>query len=248
MRPLFSIITVTYNAGATLPFTLESIREQTFNLYEHLIIDGASTDDTVHIAQESDVPNSRIITEPDRGLYDAMNKGLGLAQGDYVIFLNAGDSFHAPDTLQKVADAILSNDYPGIVYGQTDIVNADRKKVSDRHLIAPETLTLESFSQGMVVCHQAFFALRKITSNYVTNLKFSADYEWCIRVLQRSHHNVYIDETVVDYLNEGLTTGNHLASLCERFKIMSYYYGLFHTVKLHISRAVKHLRNRYKKT
>ena len=237
MRPLISIITVTYNAHDTLPATLESIRRQTFKLYEHLIIDGASTDDTVKIAREADITNCRIVSEPDRGLYDAMNKGLGLATGDYVLFLNAGDSLHSPDTLQKVADTILANDYPGIVYGQTDIVGPDRRKIADRHFLAPENLTLQSFSNGMTVCHQAFYALRKITSNYVTDLKFSADYEWCIRCLQRSHRNVYVDDTVADYLSEGLTTKNHLKSLRERFWIMSYYYGFFPTLWRHIKKV-----------
>ena len=238
MRPLISIITVTYNAQNSLPATLESIRRQTFTLFEHLIIDGASSDDTVRIAQEAAVPNTRILSERDRGLYDAMNKGLGLASGDYVLFLNAGDSLHSPDTLQKVADAILANDYPGIVYGQTDIVGPDRRKIADRHFLAPENLTLQSFSNGMTVCHQAFYALRKITSNYLTNLKFSADYEWCIRCLQRSHRNVYVGDTVADYLSEGLTTQNHFKSLRERFWIMTYYYGFFPTLWRHIKKVV----------
>ena len=248
MRPLFSIITITYNAQSTLPPTLESIAEQTCKLYEHIIIDGASSDDTVILAQQAGIPNSRLVSEPDRGLYDAMNKGLGLATGDYVIFLNAGDSFHSPDTLQLVADKIIENDYPGIVYGQTDRVGPDRVKIGDRHLKAPEELTLESFGQGMVVCHQAFFALRKLTSNYITNLKYSADYEWCIRVLQRSHRNVYVGTTVADYLSEGLTTAHHYESLGERFRIMWHYYGLFHTLKLHVSRALKHLVKRKNRT
>ncbi len=241
MRPLFSIITITYNAEKTLPPTLESVAGQTCKLYEYIIVDGASTDETVRLAQKANIPNMRIITEPDRGLYDAMNKGLGLATGDYVIFLNAGDAFHSPETLQKVADKIIENDYPGVVYGQTDIVGPDRIKIRDRHLLAPEELTLESFGQGMVVCHQAFYALRKLTSNYITNLKYSADYEWCIRVLQRSHRNVYVGGTVADYLSEGLTTAHHFESLCERFRIMNHYYGLWHTVRLHLSRALKSL-------
>ena len=241
MRPLFSIITITFNAESCLSPTLKSIQEQSCKLYEHIVIDGASDDDTVRIVQEAGIPNSRLVSEPDRGLYDAMNKGLGLATGDYVIFLNAGEAFHSPDTLQLVADKIIENDYPGVVYGQTDIVDHNRVKIGDRHLTAPEELTLESFGEGMVVCHQAFFALRKLTSNYITGLKYSADYEWCIRVLQRSHRNVYVGDTVADYLAEGLTTAHHIESLLERFRVMSHYYGLFHTIKLHISRVAKAL-------
>ena len=147
-----------------------------------------------------------IVSERDRGLYDAMNKGLGLAKGDYVIFLNAGDAFHNPNTLQLIADTVMDNDYPGIVYGQTQIVDASRRRLGDRHLKAPSILTLDSFKDGMVVCHQAFIVLRKLVDNYDTRYRYSADFEWCIRCLQRSHRNCYIDRILIDYLSEGVTT------------------------------------------
>ncbi|MCM1162673.1 MAG: glycosyltransferase [Muribaculaceae bacterium] len=234
MNPLFSIITVTRNAEQTIPATLKSVAEQTCSLYEFIVIDGASTDQTVELAKNARIKGLRLISEPDRGLYDAMNKGLGMAQGDYVIFLNAGDAFHSPDTLQLIADAVMDNDYPGIVYGQTDIVNADRQKIADRHLLAPANLTLDSFKTGMTVCHQAFIVLRKLTNNYDTRYKYSADYEWCIRCLQRSQRNHYIDDTIIDYLSEGLTTRHHKASLLERFDIMSKYYGFCPTLWRHL--------------
>ena len=102
-RPLFSIITITFNAAGTLPATLRSVERQTFTDYEYLIVDGASTDGTVAIAQHSAAVSS-VTSEPDKGLYDAMNKGLRKARGCYLVFLNAGDAFHEPDTLQKIAD------------------------------------------------------------------------------------------------------------------------------------------------
>ncbi|MCM1076760.1 MAG: glycosyltransferase [Bacteroides sp.] len=245
MNPLFSIITVTYNAASTLPATLHSVGEQTCKLYEYLIIDGASTDDTVKIAGESGIENMTIVSEPDRGLYDAMNKGLGIARGDYVIFLNAGDSFHNSGVLQLIADTVMDNDYPGIVYGQTQIVDSSRRRIGDRHLTAPSILTLDSFKDGMVVCHQAFIVLRKLVDNYDTRYKFSADFEWCIRCLQRSHRNCYIDRILIDYLSEGLTTANHRSSLWERFKIMSMYFGLFPTIYRHIKFFIRNLRRKY---
>ncbi|WP_289818887.1 glycosyltransferase, partial [uncultured Duncaniella sp.] len=171
----------------------------------------------------------------------AMNKGLGLAQGDYVIFLNAGDSFHSKETLEHLADAIMDNDYPGIVYGQTDIVDKDRNRLGDRHLLAPEVLTLDSFKDGMLVCHQAFCVLRKITNNYDTRIRYSADYEWCIRCLQRSHRNYYLNETVIDFLHGGTTTQHHVASLIERFNIMSHYYGLLPTLFIHMKKVISHI-------
>ncbi|MDE5650996.1 MAG: glycosyltransferase, partial [Duncaniella sp.] len=146
--------------------------------------------------------------------------------------------------LQTIADAIMDNDYPGIVYGQTQLVDIRRKRVGDRHLTAPEVLTLDSFKDGMVVCHQAFVVLRKLIDNYDTRYKFSADYEWCIRCLQRSHRNQYIDRILIDYLSEGVTTANMRASLMERFHIMCYYYGILPTIVRHIGFLRRYLKRR----
>jgi glycosyltransferase involved in cell wall biosynthesis len=231
--PLFSIITVTYNAEKELPRTLKSVREQTFDSYEHLIIDGASKDATVEIARKDAPAYQRLESSPDHGLYDAMNKGLAMAQGDYVLFLNAGDAFHSPHTLEHVAGKILDNDFPGVVYGQTDLVDADGKRLAARHLEAPVELNYDSFKDGMVVCHQAFYALRRIAGEFDLRYRFSADYEWCIRVLQHSRHTCYLDEVVADYLMEGMTTRNRRKSLIERFKIMCYYYGTLPTILRH---------------
>ncbi len=244
MKPLFSIITVSYNAASTLPATLASVREQTCRLYEYILIDGASADNTVKLASESGIEPMTIISEKDKGIYDAMNKGLGIATGDYVIFLNAGDSFHNAHTLQLIADAIMDNDYPGIVYGQTQIVDSSRKRIGDRHLTAPADLTLDSFKNGMVVCHQAFIVLHKLVDNYDTRYRFSADYEWCIRCLQRSQRNCYIDRILIDYLSEGVTTANHRASLLERFRIMSHYFGFFPTLFRHVGFFIRNLRRK----
>ena len=164
------------------------------------------------------------------------------ASGDYVLFLNAGDAFHSPDTLRLYADAIMDNDYPGIVYGQTDIVAADRSRIGPRHLTAPATLTLASFAEGMLVCHQAFVVLRRIATGYDTRWRFSADYEWCIRCLQHSRRNVLVPEVTADYLAEGTTTANRRRSLMERFRIMCYYYGTAATIRRHIGFAVRALR------
>ena len=243
-RPLFSIITVTYNAEATLPPTLDSVASQACDLYEHLVIDGDSTDGTLTLLRNFKNPLMRFHSSPDQGIYDAMNKGLAEAQGDYVIFLNSGDTFHSPATLQSIADTIMEHDYPGVVYGQTDLVDAGRRRVGARHLTAPENLTLQSFAQGMVVCHQAFVALRKLTGRFDTRYRFSSDYEWCIRVLQHSRSNVLIPEVLIDYLKEGMTTRNRRRSLMERFNIMSYYYGFFPTLLRHFKFIPRYLRNR----
>lgn len=242
MNPLFSIITVSFNAEGTISATLKSVKEQTCHLFEYLVIDGASSDRTVDLVNKSGIENLHLISEPDKGIYDAMNKGLGIANGDYVIFLNAGDSFHSSRTLETIANAIMDNDYPGIIYGQTQLVNSDRKCIGQRHLTAPDNLTLDSFKEGMVVCHQAFIVLRKLVDNYDTRYKFSADYEWCIRCLQRSHRNLYIDTTLIDYLSEGVTTANMKKSLWERFRIMCYYYGILPTIGRHFKFLLRYLK------
>lgn len=119
MAPLFSIITVTYNAADTLPATLASVKEQTCGMYEYIVMDGVSTDRTLKLAIDAGIPRARIYSSPDKGLYDAMNKAMALATGQYLIFLNSGDAFHSPDTLEHLARLITDNDFPGIVYGQT---------------------------------------------------------------------------------------------------------------------------------
>lgn len=240
--PLFSIITVCFNARQTILPTIESVDAQSCRLYEHIVVDGASRDGTLDLLAEHPNALRRIVSEPDHGIYDAMNKGLGLARGEYVIFLNAGDSFHTPDILQRLADVAMNRDFPGIIYGQTDLVDADRHRIGERHLRAPEELTYQSFAQGMLVCHQAFVALRRITSPFDLRYRFSADYEWCIRCLQHSRRNEYVDAVLIDYLNEGATTANHRRSLMERFRIMSHYYGFWPTLIRHFGFIPRYLK------
>ena len=238
--PLFTIITPTFNAAATIGRTLASVDSQSFTDYEHLIVDGNSKDGTLATSEKFSNDRRTIISEPDAGLYDAMNKGMARTKGQYLIFLNAGDCFHSNDTLSIIAKAIKDNAMPGIVYGQTLLVDNDGNTVGPRHLTAPDQLTLASFANGMLVCHQAFVALRKICGGYDLRYRFSADYDWCIRCLQHSRLNVGLTDTVfINYLNEGLTTKNHRKSLMERFKIMCYYYGTLPTIFRHIGFALR---------
>lgn len=235
--PLISVITVTYNASATLGPTLASVAEQTFDDFEYLVIDGASSDNTVDLAGKC--PRAHVVSGPDRGIYDAMNKGLHLAGGKYVIFMNAGDAFHAADTLQRYADAILSApQLPGVVYGQTRIVDSDRKYVGERHLRAPEQLTARSFLNGMEVCHQAMCVRRDLAPDFDLSYRFSADYDWAVKVLRRSELNIYIPDYMADYLNEGMTTRNHRASLRERFRSMRRHYGLIPALRTHLRKLL----------
>lgn len=243
--PLFSIITVTWNASSVLPATLGSVAEQTFRDYEHIIMDGSSTDGTPLLAQQMNDPEHiRVWSEPDSGLYDAMNKAMERVRGEYFIFLNAGDTFHSSDTLAIIAEGVRANGHPGIIYGQTQIVDSLRRRVADRHLTAPQQLTLRSFADGMVVCHQAFIVNSRVATPFDTSYRYSADYEWCIRCLQHSRLNVYIPAIIIDYLMEGLSTAHRFASLRERFSIMCRYYGVAATVGRHISFLPRFIRRR----
>ena len=138
----------------------------------------------------------------------------------------------------------MANGRPDIVYGQTQLVNANRQRIGDRHLIAPEELTFKSFAQGMLVCHQAFIASRKIVQHYDLQYRFSADYEWCLRCLKQSSKNVYVPHTIIAYLSEGLTTANRKASLKERFIIMCHNYGTIPTIVRHLKFIPRFLKQR----
>lgn len=231
-NPLISIITITYNAESTVRATLESVASQTFGDYEHIIVDGASTDGTLEIARSFE--HTRILSEKDSGLYDAMNKGLDMATGKYVLFLNAGDTFHAETTLAKYAEKAMRGD--DIIYGDTVIVDSNRHIIKARHLTAPVRLTFESFSKGMLICHQAFMVRRELAPKYDLQYRFSADYDWTVKCIAASNSErcTNLGLIAIDYLNDGLTDKNKIASLKERYRIMSRHYGGFRTFMNHI--------------
>ncbi|WP_308554410.1 glycosyltransferase family 2 protein [uncultured Mediterranea sp.] len=231
--PKFSVITVCYNAEATLEDTIQSVISQTYHHVEYIIVDGASKDRTMDIVNRYRDRIAVVVSEPDKGLYDAMNKGIRLATGDYLCFLNAGDSFHEDDTLQQMVHSIHSLQLPDVLYGETELVDHEGHFLRMRRLQAPEHLTWKSFRQGMLVCHQAFFARRDLVMPYDLRYRFSADFDWCIKIMKKSKvlHNTHL--TLIDYLAEGMTTHNHQASLKERFLIMARHYGWASTVAHH---------------
>ena len=230
--PVISIITVCYNAQNEIAATLKSVKEQTFKGYEYIIVDGASKDNTLNVIADSGVTPTHLVSEKDKGIYDAMNKGLALAKGDYLMFLNAGDSLYSPSTLQQIADVAKAN--PDVIYGDTAIVDADRNYLRPRRLRPPKHLTRNSFKNGMLVCHQAFLPKRELAMPYDMQYRFSADFDWCVKILAKATTYVQIEGYIVNYLEEGATTRNHVKSLKERFRIMAHYYGLLTTIFKHI--------------
>ncbi len=250
----FTIITCTYQAEKELERTLRSVLEQTYKDVEHLIVDGASTDATLPLAQtyviESQAQNNghkvMVTSEPDKGLYDAMNKGLKHATGDYVLFLNAGDTFPSESTLTQVAaSAERASGLPGVLYGDTDIVDNEGRFVRHRRLSPPKKLSWKSFMQGMVVCHQAFYARTDLAKKvpYQLKYRYSADVDWCIRVMKMAQKQglplCNVQTVVANYLDGGMTEKNHKASLKERFRVMESHYGYLPTLIMHAWFAVR---------
>lgn len=253
----FTIVTCTFNAEHELQRTLDSVFHQSYADVEHLILDGLSRDRSVEMAQtyrqRSDEARTGhevvVCSERDSGLYDAMNKGIARATGDYIVFLNAGDTFPSEATLEHIAHSIGDGEaLPGVIYGDTDIVNDEGRFLRHRRLQPPAKLTWRSFRNGMLVCHQAFYALTTLAKDnlYNLNYRFSADVDWCIRVMKEAERRHLmlknVDEVVVNYLDGGMTEKNHRASLRERFSVMRRHYGLPLTLIMHVWFAVRQLK------
>ena len=165
--PKVSIITVTYNAEKYLEATIQSVLEQTYSNIEYLIIDGQSKDKTLEIIKKYENQITTWISQPDKGLYDAMNKGIALATGDYLWFMNAGDEIFAKNTLEKIFAREKEGD---IYYGDAQFLTLDKKEIGLRSKVTPHKLptklTWRSVQFGMVVCHQAILVRKKIVDKY----------------------------------------------------------------------------------
>jgi glycosyltransferase involved in cell wall biosynthesis len=249
-------VTITYNAAKVLQRTLDSVLQQDYPNIVHLIVDGASTDDTLklvddYIARSNAAGNGhqvQVTSEPDKGIYDAMNKGLRALDGDYVCFLNAGDFLPAPDTASKIAQqAAATGGLPAVLYGDTDIVDGEGRFLHHRRLAPPENLTWKSFKQGMLVCHQAFYARTDfaIATPYDMQYRYSADVDWCIRVMKAAEKEnvplLNLHMVVANYTEEGQTTLHHRESLWERYRVMEHHFGRVQTFLLHCWFAIRAL-------
>ena len=249
-------VTITYNAASVLQRTLDSVLCQDYSEIVHLIIDGASTDTTLQLVDDyierSNASGGghriQVTSEPDKGIYDAMNKGLRSIEGDYVCFLNAGDFLPAPDTVSKIVAKVEScASLPAVLYGDTDIVDSEGRFLHHRRLSPPEQLSWKSFRQGMLVCHQAFYARTDfaIATPYDLRYRYSADVDWCIRVMKAAAKEsvpmLNLKMVVANYTEEGQTTLHHRESLWERYRVMECHYGRVQTFLLHCWFAVRSL-------
>ena len=223
--PVISVITVAYNAAADIEGTIQSVLNQTYIDIEYWIIDGDSTDDTLKIVTQYEA-QLKWQSEPDEGLYDAMNKGLRLATGDFVLFLNAGDRFYENDTLEKVFSHYTHD--TDILYGDVMMVNEKRESLGLRNELTPhrlpKNLTWQDMKFGMVVSHQAFIVRRQIAPEYIDG-NLCADIDWVILCLQKSRKTKHTHVCIAEFQTGGLSRQHHRESLNDRYRVLAKHFG-----------------------
>ncbi len=249
MNKLLTIITITYNAEPFLERTLRSVAKAArlvpgmADNIEYILVDGASEDGTLQIAERYSSLFTRIVSEPDAGLYDAMNKGLSLATGDYLWFLNAGDEVHDGQVLSRLLHAFENS--ADVYYSDALFVDDAGQEIGLRSQITPHTLPenihWRDFALGMKISHQAFIVSRAIAPAYdATNL--SADIDWEIECLKKSQKTVFLSFVLCRYLTGGLSVRQRRRSLLDRFKVLRKHFGLMPTVVSHARIALRGLR------
>ncbi|MDL2314864.1 glycosyltransferase [Bacteroidales bacterium OttesenSCG-928-C19] len=228
--PKLSVITVVYNAKNALSKTIECVKDQTYRNYiEYIVVDGASTDGTLEVIKENNSFIDKWISEKDNGLYDAMNKGLQMATGEYVLFLNAGDLFYNNTTVEQV----FSKEIADIYYGETVIIDKDGNELGYRRLRTPKKLTWKSFRMGMLVCHQSVIIKRDIAGKYNPDYRYTADFDWVLNALKKADVIMNTNIIISKFEAGGYSVKNMKKSNKERFRIMKSHYGLLQTLFFH---------------
>jgi len=182
---------------------------------------------------------TKIISEPDNGIYDAMNKGLALATGDYVWFINAGDEIYEPTTLENLVPFFEKN--ADVIYGDTAMVDESRNVLGLREKRPPKKFTWKSFRMGMLVCHQSILISRNIAPKYDLHYKISADIDWVIRAMKQAKIVCNSHQILSRFLIGGFSKQREKQSWKERFAIMRKHYGLPQTLMFHMFIGVRFL-------
>lgn len=246
-QPFISIVTVCFNAANVLEGTIKSVIAQTCQDIEYIVIDGASKDDTLNIIEEYSPHISKWITERDKGIYDAMNKGLRLAKGKYVWFLNAGDHAFDERVVERLKD---DSDNGDVLYGEVMIVDEARNHLGTRSEITvhklPSHLSKKDMVRGMIVCHQGFIPRTELVPSFIPN-NLSADIDWVINILDKAKKVIKVDFIIASYLAGGVSKKKWQQSLKDRFSILKGHFGLLSALYNHgiiIGRAFIHRQNR----
>ncbi|MBM3402046.1 MAG: glycosyltransferase [Bacteroidetes bacterium] len=230
-QPKLTVITIVYNNARDIERTVLSVLNQTYPHIEYLVIDGASTDGTLEILKKYQHRLVMLISEKDKGIYDAMNKGLALATGDYVLFMNSGDEIYASDTVENVFASAPDAD---IYYGETEMYDENWKSLGQRRHKTPESFTWKDFKYGMSISHQAVYIRRALTEPFDSRYKLSADIDWVIKAAKQAVKIVNTKIFVAKYLVGGMSKKKHRQSLIERFNIFSKHYGLIPNIFNHL--------------
>lgn len=207
-NPQITVITVCYNSAATIRDTLESVALQSYKNFEHIVVDGGSTDDTLAIVRGWTRHSIRLVSGPDNGIYDAMNKGIALARGDYIGMLNSDDYFANSSVLETIARHFKEKNVDA-VFSRLDIVDpANLNRVLRKYRIR----TLSSFMLriGVMPPHPTFYCKKSCYEKagpYNTDYRIAADYEMLVRLLLKHHITwEFIDETTVKMRSGGLSS------------------------------------------
>ena len=245
MSPKISIITVCYNAETLIECTIQSVINQTYPNIEYIIIDGKSTDNTLQIIEDTigqlSNPNHKILlqSEPDNGIYDAMNKGLALSTGDYVWFINAGDEIYEDVTIENLISCFQKNS--DVIYGDMLRINKSRNILGLAKQRPPKNFTWKSFRMGMTVCHQSILVSRKIAPRYDLQYKICADIDWVIQAMKRARVVCNSQQILSRFLVGGFSQQREKKAWKERFTIMRKHYGLLQTLVFHGLIGIRYL-------
>jgi glycosyltransferase involved in cell wall biosynthesis len=236
--PVFSIITVVLNRAHDIKYTLESIKNQDYPHVQFIVVDGGSTDGTAGIIEQYSSSIQVIISEKDHGIYDAMNKGLDTAAGDYVLFINGGDALHSTSTLSSLASVIVQQNRPDIVYGECMFIDQSRNHLGIRSELRrnplPKQLNYYSFKRGSNVTHQCFVVKRLLCPKYDLQYRWSSDIDWMLQCIKQSKVCINAHLIIADFVIGDASSQHFIQSMKERFKILRKHYGLKDTLLTHL--------------
>jgi len=214
--PLFSIITVVYNDVGGLALTKSSIACQTFTDFEWIVIDGGSNDGAVGFLEQCDQSGLSWVSEKDRGIYDAMNKGMLKSSGEYLVFLNAGDTFPSSGTLAQVSDALAVVPKPDVLFG-----GAEYKFPDGKTLFRPPKMVVRSIWHGLPANHQATYYSRGILDGVQYDIKYRicGDYYLIAKLYKKGFTPAYLDKPLVRFEVGGASYVNRRLLFWEPFLI-----------------------------
>lgn len=238
-NPKVSIITIVFNNRDNFIKTMNSVRKQGYPNIEYIVVDGGSKDGTPDVIRQSGDIITKWISEPDKGIYDAMNKGIKMSTGEYLWFLNGGDMIYSENTLNEV---FASGDNADVYYGDTELVDEDGKSFGRRKLkTPPENLSWKNMIDGMVITHQSLIIKKSVAAEYDLKYRHCADIDWTIRVLKSSKAIINTKKIISSFLLGGYSRKNTISSLMERIKILSRHFNIFYVLLNHVKLAFKFL-------